>query len=380
LTSSPFCGSDRRKEFFEIQDNNALQAANSVAAIIPSDYFQQTNHGLQISQTTFGHLFHLCSDQAYFSEPVAPGCSAFVVKDDVIATAGHCVAMLPSSRIVFGFRAEKQDGQIRYNTLIPDSQVYRAVQVLAKKEEDSGVDYALVKVDRPIVDHPPLRLHSGGDVSIGNFVYVLGHPSGLPLKMADGAIVSDVTSNGYFLSKLDTFGGNSGSPVLNPANNLVEGILVRGGTDFRPVQTCQKAFTCPLKPDGTADCSGEASTLISRVSSALETADNMVAKLAPTKVPIVKTFRSGERLSGSGANFSGVYELESEPPPPGYKIGNFVYSLAGDRGCNAWSTCSASSDGTKVVFRFSLQGHNEWAPPGQAKSEGFLTVTYVPAN
>jgi hypothetical protein len=155
---------------------------------------------------------------------------------------------------------------------------------------------------------------------------------------------------------------------------------VRGGTDFRPVQTCQKAFTCPLKPDGTADCSGEASTLISRVSSALETADNMVAKLAPTKVPIVKTFRSGERLSGSGANFSGVYELESEPPPPGYKIGNFVYSLAGDRGCNAWSTCSASSDGTKVVFRFSLQGHNEWAPPGQAKSEGFLTVTYVPAN
>lgn len=373
-------GSDRRREFFEIQDNNALQAANSVAAIVPAPYFQQTNHGLQISQGTFGHVYHLCSDQAYFSEPVAPGCSAFVVKDDVIATAGHCVSMLPSSRIVFGFRAEKQDGRIHYNTLIPDSQVYRAIQVLAQKEESNGVDYALVKVDRPIIDHPPLHLHAEADVSIGSFVYVLGHPSGLPLKMADGAVVSDVTPNGYFLSNLDTFGGNSGSPVLNPVNNLVEGILVRGGTDFKPVGTCQQAFTCPLKPDGTSDCSGEASTLISRVSPALEAAGNKSAKLTSAQMSIVKTFRSGERLSGSGANFSAVYELESEPPPPGYKVGNFVYSLAGDRGCNAWSTCSASSDGTKVVFRFSLQGHNEWPPPGQAKSEGFLTVTYVPKN
>jgi S1-C subfamily serine protease len=372
-------GPDRRKEIFEIQDSNALQAANSVAAIIPPAYFQQTNHGLEISQKTFGHVFSLCSGQSFFSEPVAPGCSAFVVKDDVIATAAHCVKMLGTSRIVFGFRAEKHDDQVRYNTLIPDSQVYRAVQVLAQ-QQSGGVDYALVKVDRPIVDHPPLRLHTDGDVSVGSFVYVLGHPSGLPLKMADGAVVSQVTPNGYFLSNLDTFGGNSGSPVLNPVSNLVEGILVRGAPDFEQVETCQKAFVCPEEPDDTKKCLGESSTLISKVLPALEANENNIAKLAPAMAPIVKTFRSGERLSGSGANFSGVYELDSEPPPPGYKIGNFVYSLAGDRGCNAWSTCSASSDGTTVVFRFSLQGHNEWAPPGQAKSEGFLTVTYVPAN
>jgi V8-like Glu-specific endopeptidase len=373
-------GSDRRKEFFDIQDANAVQAANSVAAIVPSSTFQQTNKGLQISQTTFGDAYHLCSDQAYYSEPVAPGCTAFVVKDDIVATAGHCVGMLASSRIVFGFRAEKQDGQVHYNTLIPESQVYRAVQVVAQKEESAGVDFALVKVDRPMVDHPPLKLHTNGDVSIGNFVYVIGYPSGLPLKLADGAVVSDVAVNGYFVSNLDTFGGNSGSPVLNPASNLVEGILVRGGTDFRTVGTCQQAFTCPKNPDGTSDCSGEASTLMSRVSSALDTLNSQNTKSIPATMSIVKTFRSGERLSGSGANFSSVYELESEPPPPGYKIGSFVYSLSGDRACNAWSTCSASADGNKVVFRFSLQGHNEWPPPGQAKSEGFLTVTYAPAN
>ena len=32
----------------------------------------------------------------------------------------------------------------------------------------------------------------------------------------------------------DTFGGNSGSPVLNAQTNEVEGIFTRGGLDYAP--------------------------------------------------------------------------------------------------------------------------------------------------
>ena len=37
-----------------------------------------------------------------------------------------------------------------------------------------------------------------------------------------------------FMTNLDTFGGNSGSPVYNAKTHKVEGILVRGERDYVP--------------------------------------------------------------------------------------------------------------------------------------------------
>jgi hypothetical protein len=128
-------------------------------------------------------------------------------------------------------------------------------------------------------------------------------------------------------------------------------------------------------PNGTEDCGGEAATLIRYLIGPLQSPAN---KSAVAVRSIVKTFRSGEVISGSRKAFSPEYQVVSDEPPDGYKIGNFIFSLSGDRACNAWSTCKAAMEGNRVVFRFQLQGHDEWPHPGQAKSEGFLTVTYVP--
>ena len=51
---------------------------------------------------------------------------------------------------------------------------------------------------------------------------------------------------------LDTYGGNSGSPVFNAATHEVEGILVRGETDFTSNGTCNVSLVCP-----TSGCRGE---------------------------------------------------------------------------------------------------------------------------
>ncbi|HAU89128.1 MAG TPA: serine protease, partial [Elusimicrobia bacterium] len=46
------------------------------------------------------------------------------------------------------------------------------------------------------------------------------------------AKVRDFSKSGYFVADLDTFGGNSGSPVFNTRTKKIEGILVRGDEDF----------------------------------------------------------------------------------------------------------------------------------------------------
>ncbi len=398
---------DTRKDYYEIQDPEILKAANSVAGVVNVKYLRESSQGFTIKAPTMGARLGLCSGETYFSQPSAPDCTAFVVASDVVATAGHCTKFLGSSRIVFGFRALKTEAnEVQFPTLIPKSQVYRPIQVLSYRDDGTG-DFALVKVDRRIPDHPVLALHVSSAVAKGTIVYVLGHPGGLPLKLADNAFVTNVLGAGYFLSNLDTFGGNSGSPVFNAGTNEVEGILAKGGIDYKRDNGCDKALVCPAGPDGKKDCSGEAATLMSELSDALKlisagnasvtstTSDTSISSSPGDKslgsgtlssqvitedhaAPYVTTFRSGKVLSGAGSAYSNEYTVISDPARSGFKIANFVYTLQGDRSCNAWSTCKSSIEGDRVVFRFTLQGHNEWPPPGQGESEGFLVVTYAP--
>jgi len=289
----------------------------------------------------------------------------------MVATAGHCVDGIKSSRIVFGFRTERdaQNGVVT-KTSIPAADVYTPVEVVAKMKVDNGVDYALVKVDRDFSNHPALALNLEGKISVDEAVYVLGFPSGLPLKMADRAFVRAVSPKGYFVSNLDTFGGNSGSPVLNSNTHRVEGILVRGETDYGSKGGCKIAYVCP----SITGCRGEESTLISVLSDLIKANKSN----DPVLVPITKSFSSGPRLSGAGNNYSGEYVVYSDPAPDGFRISDYSGSLNGDRSCGSWATCRTAIEGNRVAFRFQLQGHNEWPPPGQATSEGTLIVTYGP--
>ena len=364
-------GDDRRVDYYDILDPKKIVAANSVAAIIGPDHFTESPGKLHILARTLGAEKNLCSGQSFMSQPTAAYCSAFVVSSTLVATAGHCTIGIKSSRIVFGFRAEKDNrNEVLVRQDIAAADVYTPTEVVAQEERADGADYALLKVDREIVNHSALPLHTEGSISADEAVYVLGFPSGLPLKMADHAFVRSVSSRGYFVSNLDTFGGNSGSPVLNASTHQVEGILVRGDIDYRDQDHCKVAFVCPTE----TGCRGEDSTLISALAKFVD--QNKAT--APASLPITRVFSSGPKISGSGRNHSGEYVVYSDPSPPGYKIANYTFSLSGDRACNAWSTCKVAVEGGRVAFRFSLQGHDEWPPPGQATSEGSLIVTYSP--
>lgn len=98
---------------------------------------------------------------------------------------------------------------------------------------------------------------------------------------------------------------------------------------------------------------------------------------APTLVARQRVFSSQPRLSGAGANFSDWYTLCSELPATA-RITNVAFSLSGDRRCGAWANCRESTRSqSQVCYQFQMQGHNEWPAPGQASSEGILTVDYL---
>src|SRR5690606_6853870 len=123
---------------------------------------------------------------------------------------------------------------------------------IVAREYTSQQDYALVRLDRPVRNHRPLTLAQSQSQS-GDGVVVIGHPSGLPTKITDNAVVRS-QKGAYFVANLDTYGGNSGSAVFNENTLEVVGILVRGAQDFRydSQSQCYRSNVCA--EDG---CRGE---------------------------------------------------------------------------------------------------------------------------
>ena len=92
-------------------------------------------------------------------------------------------------------------------------------------------DFALIRLKRKVTDRRILDYRRNGQITRGTKLVVIGHPTGLPTKIADGASVRSL-SRMHFTADLDTYGGNSGSAVFNAETGVVEGILVRGATDY----------------------------------------------------------------------------------------------------------------------------------------------------
>lgn len=77
----------------------------------------------------------------------------------------------------------------------------------------TGEDFAVIKLDRPVAQVAPLAYRQSRMMGAGGEnLTVIGHPSGLPLKVAGDASVRSVLPE-FLVANLDTYGGNSGSAV-----------------------------------------------------------------------------------------------------------------------------------------------------------------------
>lgn len=230
-------GQDNRIDLYAETDARHRYRAAATCALVSAGALSLQNDGtynLSTSPYRFAG-FAPCADEPFGNQPTASFCTGFAVGDDLIATAGHCydASSLNNVRFLFGFVMEDADTPVLNFSA---DQVYAGVELVGREYAPSGADWSLIRLDRPIAfsGFGPLRIRRDGEIAAGVAVGVIGHPSGLPLKLAYGAMtrVRDGSPEGYFVANLDTYGGNSGSPVFNASTGVLEGILVRGASDF----------------------------------------------------------------------------------------------------------------------------------------------------
>lgn len=210
----------------------------------------------------------LCKDERFAEQPSAVICSGFLVGPDLLVTAGHCISNQESCSEmswVFDYKINKESG--RANMMVPKSNVYKCSEVIDAKLSGDATnkrDYALVRLDRVVKGKKPLSFRTKGKVTKGDELFVIGHPSGLPTKVAGDAQVFSNNASGYFETNLDTFGGNSGSAVFNAKTGTVEGILVRGAKDYLGDGGCYRVNEVQQNIEGVAEL-GEAVSRITDI-------------------------------------------------------------------------------------------------------------------
>jgi hypothetical protein len=246
-------GTDDRKDLFAVKSKKVLGVASAVAALVKANDLHETADGrFELSTTSYAAEFDLCGNEPFASQPLGCFCSGFLVGPDVIATAGHCVksaADLAAIRFVFGFRMK--DAETAVTTFAADD-VYEGKAIIGRQMAEDGADWALVRLRRAVVGRAPVAVRTKGKIANQQSVFVIGHPNGLPAKYAPKAKVRDNTPAPFFVANLDTYGGNSGSPVFGAGSYKVEGILVRGENDFVSNGSCNVSLVCP-----TTGCRGE---------------------------------------------------------------------------------------------------------------------------
>lgn len=246
-------GVDNRRDLYQVKSTNVRAVADAVVALVKaSDLVRQSDGSYKLTTEPYQEAYQLCGNEPFVSQPIGCFCSGFLVRPDVVATAGHCVKSqsdLGNMRLVFGFRMLDAD---QARTSFPADDVYAGVKLLGRQLSQDGTDWALVRLDRAVTGRKPVKLRTTGKVGNTQSLFVVGHPCGLPQKYAPGAKVRDNTPAPFFVANLDTYGGNSGSPVFNSRTRTVEGILVRGENDFVTNGTCYVSLVCP-----TTGCRGE---------------------------------------------------------------------------------------------------------------------------
>ncbi len=247
-------GTDDRKDVYEVHNKKYLKAAQSVVALFKSSQIKDLGNGKsKLSLENFGEANNLCPGEKFRNQPIGAFCSGFLVAPQIICTAGHCAHEkdVKDIRFVFGF---KMINAKKATTTINNSDIYAGISLIGRKQVDDGPDWALVKIDRPVKGHPIVKIRRSGKIKDDASLYIIGHPCGLPMKVAPNAVVRDNTKPDYCVCTTDSYGGNSGSPVFaeGETDPFVEGILVRGETDFKSVGNCNVSLVCP-----TTGCRGE---------------------------------------------------------------------------------------------------------------------------
>ncbi len=223
-------GDDNRQEV--TRSSRAHQKlADSTAALIVNSFMIKEGSSHRIDAPTLEQQDGVCASERYRDQPAASVCSGTLIGPDLMLTAAHCynnASICQHASWVFGFN-ESRNGKYK----IKNKEIYKCKEIVFRDFDiKNGRDFAVVKLDRIVKGHTPVALRQAGIAGVNTSLVLIGHPRGLPTKIADDAWITSIKNGNILMSNVDAYTGNSGSGVFNAQLGFLEGVLSFGNEDY----------------------------------------------------------------------------------------------------------------------------------------------------
>ncbi|MBT4791222.1 MAG: trypsin-like peptidase domain-containing protein [Halobacteriovoraceae bacterium] len=254
-------GEDNRVDYYLVSKSHQ-EIADATAVMINNIRIKEKKDHFLLSKKTLRN-YGVCEGERFLEQFTAGSCSGFLIAPDLLATAGHCIQTVDDCKLIKWVFDYKLLNRSPMSRKVLKKSVYNCVELVERGfSQSKAIDYSIVKLDRAISDRKILKLRRSGKVNNNANLAVFGYPTGLPLKVAKGGKVRRNGAKHFFVTNLDTFGGNSGSPVVDLKSLEVEGILIRGEDDYitDTRQDCKRVKQC--SPNS---CEGETVTRITNI-------------------------------------------------------------------------------------------------------------------
>ena len=218
-------------EAIDVDSSAIRDVRGSVGGMVPWSWLDCDDEDVcelatRVPEDFFDHPW--CAEEPYADQPVGAVCSGFLVGDDLMVTAGHCLSDRQCSDVafVFDFGLNSQ-GTLRTEHL----EAFGCADVLYHADNDIE-DIALVRLDREASGRP-LCIERQGRPEVGTRLASVGHVFGSPKKAVDNATVLAHFGTREFGHNLDWSPGASGAPVLDRQTMRVYGPHTNSEGDWR---------------------------------------------------------------------------------------------------------------------------------------------------
>lgn len=264
------------KDLFEVLDDTTQRDARSVVAFMCANRLVLKADGNYEVRTSplqpppQGAVSQpVCTDQPFKSQPVAAFCSGVLITPTVVATSAGCLTRAKSEcggafagagasvRAVFGYSMRDA---LTPPASISGAEVVPLKRILKQTTKRAG-NWALVELNQAMDGRAvPLRTEK---IRRGT-VRVIGHPQGLPTKIAQASSVESSAAFSFTVAPA-SLGSSLGTPAFSAGQVAVEGLVVDDPISWRcsPSTACCK--TGPVPGRGSATTVIRASALASSV-------------------------------------------------------------------------------------------------------------------
>ncbi len=223
-------GEDNRKEVSAVSKWER-KLADSTAALIIHSYLVKEGNSHRIDAPTLEQQDGVCASEKYRDQPAASICSGTLIAPDLMLTAAHCYSndsICQNASWVFGYNSSR-NGKYK----IKNKDMYKCKEVIYRSFDiKNGHDFAVVKLDRKVKGYMPATLRPSGSAEINTPLILIGHPRGLPKKIAGDAWVTSIKNGSILMTNVDAYTGNSGSGVFNAEAGFLEGVISYGKEDY----------------------------------------------------------------------------------------------------------------------------------------------------